>query len=362
VKNDLKSREDIKSIIMRPIWQRFGLRRPKVEMNEAAEECQRAFGVICSFIGTRDLVQEHIAFRIWPLVEKWEMPKETIKETDEGGLVRLKYTFKYGDKFVEPDDDWLKSIEAISDELLGVYSKAEDTALSAAFGGRKRKRLNRVFDAIGFVYPDYHYPAQGEKRKKTSSAKETASAAPSELALKRRRVKVLTHRPRYIEPATMPAFVGGTPSATEAKETAPLPNIEGLAEVPVTEKIEETRAEEVKTSEILSPSAKTEATKSQKGPAVTPKRKRMVNVLDVLETIKSSSTTPKKIAKTSEVHTETFDAEASSPQSETEAGPLEPTKVKSLEAEKIEIAEQILAEETGTAAPEASSKVFDYIV
>jgi hypothetical protein len=26
VKNDLKTREDIKDIIMRPIWQRFGLR------------------------------------------------------------------------------------------------------------------------------------------------------------------------------------------------------------------------------------------------------------------------------------------------------------------------------------------------
>jgi hypothetical protein len=56
VKNDLKIREDIKGIIMRPFWQRFGLRRPKVEMNEADEECQRAFGVVCSFIGTRDLV------------------------------------------------------------------------------------------------------------------------------------------------------------------------------------------------------------------------------------------------------------------------------------------------------------------
>jgi hypothetical protein len=165
VKNDLKSREDIKKIIMCPIWQRFGLRRPKVEMNEAAEECQRAFGVVCSFIGTRDLVQEHIAFRVWPLVEKWEMPQETIKEAEEGGLVRLKYTFKFGDKFVEPDDDWLKSIETISDELLGVYSKAEDTSLSAAFGGRKKKRLNRVFDAIGFVYPDYRYPARGQKEK-----------------------------------------------------------------------------------------------------------------------------------------------------------------------------------------------------
>jgi hypothetical protein len=236
VKNDLKTREDIKDIVMRPIWQRFGLRRPKVEMNEAAEECQRAFDVVCSFIGTRDLVQEHIAFRVWPLVEKWEMPKETVRETDEGGLVRLKYTFQYGHKFAEPDDDWLKSIESISDELLGLYLKAEDTALSAAFGGRKKKRLIRVFDAIGFVYPDYRYPTRGQKRKNTSSAKEVASAAPSEPTPKRKRVKVLTHRPCYIEPAIVPEFIGETSSATEAKEPTPLPNIEGLAEVPATEK------------------------------------------------------------------------------------------------------------------------------
>jgi hypothetical protein len=56
VKNDLKAREDIKDIIMRPICQRFGLRKPKVDMDEAAEEWQRAFGVVCSFIGTRDLI------------------------------------------------------------------------------------------------------------------------------------------------------------------------------------------------------------------------------------------------------------------------------------------------------------------
>jgi hypothetical protein len=142
VKNDLNTREDIKDIIMCPIWQRFGLRKPKVDIDEAAEECQRAFDEVCSFIGTRDLIQEHIAFRVWPLVEKWEMPKETISKPDEGGLVQCKYSFRYGDKFVEPDDDWLKCIEATSDELLGPYSKAEDTALSAVFGGRKKKRLN----------------------------------------------------------------------------------------------------------------------------------------------------------------------------------------------------------------------------
>jgi hypothetical protein len=169
-KNNLKAREDIKDIIMRPIWQRFGLRKPKVEIDEAAEECRKAFGIVCSFIGTMDLVQKHIAFRVWPLVEKWEMPKETISKSDEGELVRLKYTFRYEGKFIEPNDDWLKCIEATSDELLGPYSKAEDNVLSAAFGGRK-KRLNRVFDAIGFMYPDYRYPLKGQKRKSATSGK-----------------------------------------------------------------------------------------------------------------------------------------------------------------------------------------------
>jgi hypothetical protein len=219
VKNDLKAREDIKDIIMCPIWQRFGLRKPKVEMDEAAEECQRAFRVVCSFIGTRDLVQEHVAYKIWPLVANWEIPKETISNPHEGGLVRLKYTFKFVDQFIEPDDDWLKCVETTSDEVLGPYSKAEDIALSAAFGGRKKKRLNRVFDAIGFVYPDYCYPIRGQKRKGTASVKEVASAAPSEPTPKRKKMKVLTHRPRYIEPATVPEFVGEASSATEAKKT-----------------------------------------------------------------------------------------------------------------------------------------------
>jgi hypothetical protein len=93
------------------------------------------------------------------------MSKETIIKSSEGELVRLKYTFRYGDKFDEPNDDWLKCIEATSNELLGSYSKAEDNALSTAFGGRGKKRMNRVFDAIGFVYPDYHYPLWGRGRR-----------------------------------------------------------------------------------------------------------------------------------------------------------------------------------------------------
>jgi hypothetical protein len=365
VNNDLKAREDIKEIIMRPIWQRFSLRKPKVEIDEAAEECQKAFGIVCSFIGTRDLVQEHIAFRVWPLVEKWEMSKETINKSDEGGLVRLKYTFRYEGKFVEPDDDWLKCIEATSDELLGPYSKAEDNALSAAFGGWKKKRLNRVFDAIGFMYPDYRYPSRGQKRKSATSRKDAAPAAPSEPAPKRKKVKVLTHRSRYIEPAEVPEFGGETSSATEAKELTFTQKIEEPAVKPKVNKIGEPGVKD-KIS-VLSPSAGATVLKAQKDLIATPKRKRMVNVLDVLETIKSSSTTPKKTveAPKTQIETRPSEDEAAKSQAEAEVGPSEPAKEKSLETEgetKKEASKQILPEKTLSSTPEASSRVPDYIV
>jgi hypothetical protein len=81
-----------------------------------------------------------VAYRIWPLIDSWEMPKETITNPSEGGLVRLKYTFRFGDQFIEPDNDCLKCVENTSDELLGAYSMSEDNALSAAFGSRKKEK------------------------------------------------------------------------------------------------------------------------------------------------------------------------------------------------------------------------------
>jgi hypothetical protein len=247
----------------------------------------------------------------------------------------LKYTFRFGDQFIEPDDDWLKCVENTSDELPGAYSKSKDNALSATFGSQKKKRLNRVFDAIGFVYPDYRYPPRGQKIKGTTSGKAAASATPSESAPKRKKLKVLTHRPRYIEPATVPEFGGETSSAIEAKGPALTQRIEEPAAMPKIDKIEESRIEGAKTSEVLSPSAGVEVPKTQKGLAATPKRKRMASVLDVLEKIKASSSTPGKIAKASKAQIETetklTEAEATMSQADAEAGPSEPTKEKSLE-------------------------------
>jgi hypothetical protein len=183
-----------------------------VSIDSDVEACRKAFSTACAFIGTRDLIQEHISFRVWPLVERWDMPKETTADSNESGLVRLKYTFRFREKFDEPDDDWLKCIEATSDELLGTYSKAEDNALSAAFGGQGKKRLNRVFDAIGFIYPDYLYPLQGQQKKRKNAASAIVAVPKS------KKVKVLTHRLRYIEPAVVPELGEGATSTVEAQQ------------------------------------------------------------------------------------------------------------------------------------------------
>jgi hypothetical protein len=279
----------------------------------------------------------------------------------------LKYTFRFREKFDEPNDVWLKCIEATSDELLGTYSKAEDDALSSVFGGRGKKRLNRVFDAIGFVYPDYHYPLrrQGKKRKTAASA---TTAVP-----KGKKIKVLTHRPRYIELAVVPEFDEGTSSTAEAKQAAAIvqsaeesivvpkvPTV-GLAEAK-DDTTEEPKVEKtLKIPEILSPPAEAELTKMQKAPATTPKRRRMASVLDaVMETTKALSPAPtKKVAEVVKV------------QAEPKAGPSVPIKTKAATPEdKAEqqtsdtgmAAAQDMMEKAKSPALEAPAEDVDYII
>jgi hypothetical protein len=183
-------------------------------------------------------------------------------------------------------------------------------------------------------------------------------------------LKVLTHRPHYIEPATVPEFSGETSSAIEAKGPALTQRIEEPVAMPKIDKIEESRIERAKTLEVLSPSAGVEVPKTQKGLAATPKRKKMASVLDVLETIKASSSTPEKIVKASKVQIETktklTEAEVTMSQADAEAGPLEPAKEKSLEtrekAAEEEAIEQILPEKVATPTPEAPSEALNYII
>jgi hypothetical protein len=67
--------------------------------------------------------------------------------------------------------------------------------------------------------------------------------------------------------------------------------------------------ERTKISEITSPPVEVTVPKAQKGLTAAPKRKRMVNVLDALETIKTSST-PRKTTETPKTQSETRATEA----------------------------------------------------
>jgi hypothetical protein len=364
VKNDLIEREDIKEIVQCPIWSRFGLRRSRVTIENDAKACQKAFSTVCAFIGIRDIIQEHIAYRVWPLVDSWEIPKETTAGSSEGGLLRLKYTFSSREKFDEPNDDWLKCIEATSDKFLGAYTRAEDDALSSAFGGWSKKRLNRVFDVIGFMYPDYCYPLQkqGKMRKAAASAISTAP--------KGKKINVLTHRPRYIETATVPKFGEETSSAAEAEPAAPaVEESTVVPKVPIVEPVEAknetTRKPELEKAtdlpEILSQPLEAELPKVAKAPATTPKRRRMASVLDaVMETTRVLTPAPlKKVAKATIAHIET------------EVGPSVPAEMKLAATEQrakeesldIGVAlEKSVTKEAKSPAPEAPSEGLDYII
>jgi hypothetical protein len=117
-------------------------------------------------------VQEFLAFRVFPTMKEWTMPK--LKgEKKKGELVRLPYHYKFKKYFKVPCQEWLDTIEIMSNEILGNYSKKEDQLMTAAFGTRPKRRLNRVLDAIRFEYTDYGRlggDAGGPKRKRIASA------------------------------------------------------------------------------------------------------------------------------------------------------------------------------------------------
>jgi hypothetical protein len=136
--------------------------------------CQLAeveFRVVAEQVSTRDLVQEYLAKRTYPMSSGWGMSKR--KEVGKKHeLVRLAYHFKFEKQFKKPCKEWLDMIEIMCNEILGNYTKKEDQLMTAAFGTRPKQRLNRVMDALNFEYPDYEKldkGAEGVKRKRNVS-------------------------------------------------------------------------------------------------------------------------------------------------------------------------------------------------
>jgi hypothetical protein len=188
--------------------------------------------VVAAKISTRDLVQEYLANKTFPISSGWGMPKkkEAGKKHD---LVRLPYHFKFEKQFKKPCNDWLEMIETMCNEILGNYTKKEDQLMTTAFGTRPKRRLNRVMDALNFDYPDYEKldeGVKGIKRKRVVSIL-SRQAAPlikeDEKALKKPRIAqepkmaISKKRKLNIVPSSEPKAgeeAPSTPSATEVAE------------------------------------------------------------------------------------------------------------------------------------------------
>jgi hypothetical protein len=162
IKADEKKMGKLITMVMCPLSLNFGMTRPLCNM-QLGSPCQLAeveFRVVAEQISTRDLVQEYLANRTYPTSRGWGMPK--MKETKKKHeLVRLSYCFKFEKQFKNPCQEWLEMIETMSNEILGYYTKKEDQLMTAAFGTRPKRRLNRVMDALKFEYPNYERLSKG---------------------------------------------------------------------------------------------------------------------------------------------------------------------------------------------------------
>jgi hypothetical protein len=96
--------------------------------------------------------------------------------------------------------------------------------MTAAFGARDKKRLNRVFDVIAFIYPNYCYVGQKRGRKRKVAASTSTGVSKSN------KIKVLTRRPRCIETTDVPKLHERVETTPLARETVPAMLIEAIVD------------------------------------------------------------------------------------------------------------------------------------
>jgi hypothetical protein len=234
IKADEKQRGEMMTMVMCPLVLSLGMTRPLCNM-QLGSACQLAaveFRVVDEQIIIRDLLQEYLANRTSPTLSDWCMPK--LKGTKKKyELVRLPYRFKFEKQFKEPCQEWLEMVETMWNEILGNYTKKEDQLMTAAFGTRSKRRLNRVMDALNLstltMSGSTRVP-KGQKEKRIVSVlsrqaarmvkedentlkKKKSSPEPKVVILKKRKASTLEPKITEMEEETP-----STPPASEVEE------------------------------------------------------------------------------------------------------------------------------------------------
>jgi hypothetical protein len=269
-------------------------------------------------------------------------------EKKKNELVRLSYHFKFKKHFKEPYQEWLDTIEVMCNEILGNYTKKEDQLMTAAFGTRPKRRLNRVMDALKFEYPDYERlskGAEGPKRKRAVSvmqrqaarmikedeilAKKKKSSPELKVAVSKKR-KATTPKPK----ADLEEEIPSTPSATDVEE------ILKVMTESLRNKLSPLGPELMKLLQ-----KKKEPLVAEK-PAE-PKKRRIIAVIEAIEETPPSALAPKTAAA------EAAPAEAST----SEAATAEATNLENILTDIDEMILNVAEEETTAAAEETPAAV-----
>jgi hypothetical protein len=283
---------------------------------------------------------------VFPTMKEWAMPKLEGKKK-EGELIRLPYHYKFKRHFNVPCQELLDTIEVMCNEILRNYSKKEDQLMTAAFGTRPKRRLNRVMDALGFEYPDYERldkGAEGQNRKIVVSVlnkddeeqpkKKKLESEPKTGVSKKR--KALTPKQKAIDEEE---GTSATPSATEVEEilkvmTESLPvKLSPLG--PHLTKLFQKEKEPTKTK------------------AAWPKRQRIITVTEVIEGTPPGASALKAPAIETMTATEAAPSEAAAEEARAEAARAEDINLESMVADIDKILLNMAAEET--AAEEAAA-------
>jgi hypothetical protein len=352
----VKVNEEKEKLVQSPLELIFGETRPQCNMTpkSPSQIALGEFRVIAEHIGTRDLVQEFLAFRVFPTLKEWDMPKLK-REKKKGELVRLPYYYKFKKHFKVPCQEWLDTIEVMCNDILGNYSKKEDQLMTAAFGTRPKRRLNRVMDALNFEYPDYERldrGTEGQKRKGVASVlnKEDAKLVKDdEEKLKKRKL-----RPEPKTDASKKRKVAAPKQkATDIEEeTVATPSATGVEEILKVM----TKSLPIKLSPLgphLTKLFQKEKESSITKKAARPKKRRIVIVIEVIEGTPPAASASKAPAVESATATEAAPTKATA----AEAARAEDVHLESTLSNIDKILLDMATEEAAAAAEEAMATV-----
>jgi hypothetical protein len=345
----VKVDDDKEKLVQSPLELIFGEIRPQCNMTPEGptQTALAEFRIIAEYIGTRDLVQEFLAFKIFPTMKEWAMPK--LEGKKEGELIRLPYHYKFKRHFKVPCQEWLDTIEVMCNEILGNYSKKEDQLMTAAFGTHPKRRLNRVMDAIGFEYPDYEQLDKGaeeQKRKRVVSALNKDDEDQSKKKKQESEAKAVSSKKRKASTLKQKSIdekekTSTTSSATEIEEI-----LKVMTEtLPV--KLSPLGLHLMKLFHKEKEPTKTKAPR--------PKRQRIVTVTEVIEATPPRASAPKVPAIESTTATEVVPSEAAAEEARAEDAKTKDINLESIAADIDKMLLNMAAEKAAAATEETTA-------